>query len=444
MLPDRFGHHNHGSICIRLESARSRGAFASFILLLTFILCWQATRAWIAADFAASEKPEMWRLAARWEPDNADYWSQLGSMEAWDFEPGGLNRAIVDYERAVAVNPHSDRNWLELARIYESRGKISSARAAYQMAQDNHPASSEVAWRYGSFLLRQGDLAAGYTELRRALATDPSLVTSAISECWQTSPNIKAILNFALPAKSDYYVAAINFFMEEKQFDAALEVWNRLLTLREPIKMEQPIPLMNSFIQQNLVAEAKQIWQQALDVTEWPQEREDSGSVVFNGGFEHEPANGGFDWREQSMAGVSYALDTVVFHSGKQSLRVVFDGNANFDFANLLEYMPVERRRIYHFSAYLRAEGITTDSGLRFWIYDPRNPAEVQILTPNMVGTNPWTRVSVDVATGDTTDLLVISLRRIPSWKFDNKLRGTVWVDDVSLVPVGKKPKGNL
>jgi hypothetical protein len=166
--------------------------------------------------------------------------------------------------------------------------------------------------------------------------------------------------------------------------------------------------------------------------------------VVFNGGFEHEPANGGFDWREQGMAGVSYALDTAVFHSGKQSLRVAFDGSANFDFANLLEYVPVERGRIYHFSAYLLAEGITTDSGLRFWIYDPRNPAEVQILTPNMVGTNPWISVNADVVTGETTNLLVISLRRIPSSKFDNKLRGTIWVDDVSLVPDGKKPKGNL
>jgi hypothetical protein len=37
--------------------------------------------------------------------------------------------------------------------------------------------------------------------------------------------------------------------------------------------------------------------------------------------------------------------------------------------------------------------------------------------------------------------LLIIALRRVPSWKFDNKLRGTVWVDDVSLVPVAGGPK---
>jgi len=28
-----------------------------------------------------------------------------------------------------------------------------------------------------------------------------------------------------------------------------------------------------------------------------------------------------------------------------------------------------------------------------------------------------------------------ITLRREPSWKFDNKLSGTVWIDDVALRP---------
>jgi hypothetical protein len=41
--------------------------------------------------------------------------------------------------------------------------------------------------------------------------------------------------------------------------------------------------------------------------------------------------------------------------------------------------------------------------------------------------------VKADVLTGPDTSLLKIILRRKPSWKFDNKLSGTVWVDDVAM-----------
>ncbi len=63
-------------------------------------------------------------------------------------------------------------------------------------------------------------------------------------------------------------------------------------------------------------------------------------------------------------------------------------------------------------------------------IVDPRHTSQVQIVTPDVAGTNPWTLVQTDLVTGSQTQLLRITLRRIPSWKFDNKLSGTVWVDD--------------
>ena len=103
--------------------------------------------------------------------------------------------------------------------------------------------------------------------------------------------------------------------------------------------------------------------------------------------------------------------------------------------------LPSSRSHRYHFAAYLRLEGISTDSGIRFAIYDAFHPAALQILSPDLVGSHPWSLVEADLVTGPETHLLIIALRRVPSWKFDNKLRGTVWVDDVSLVPVSGDPK---
>jgi len=427
---------------IDLSASPSRFLFFVAILLLAGTLAFFAGKVWLAGHLDSSSSPQLWQKATRWEPGNARYWEHLGLYEQWDVMNGHANQPASYLERATAINPQSDRLWLELANAYEIADDQVRARQAYEKAEAARPNSPEVASRYGSFLLRQGELLSGFAEIRRALATDPSLTLSAISECWKTNPNIEAILSRALPAKSGYYVTAIQFFLGEKQFDAAIAVWKRLLILGQPITMAQAIPLVNALIDQNRVAEAEQSWQEALELTNWPKGHHGGESLVFNGGFENEPAQGGFDWRDQSVPGVSYTLDTAVLHSGKQSMRVAFDGRGNFDFTNLLQYVRVQPGQTYHFSAYLRTEAITTDSGMRFSIYDPFHPARVQVLTSQLTGTNPWMPLSTQVTAAADTNFLVIALRRIPSWKFDNKLRGTVWVDDVALTPLGDPRKG--
>jgi hypothetical protein len=44
-----------------------------------------------------------------------------------------------------------------------------------------------------------------------------------------------------------------------------------------------------------------------------------------------------------------------------------------------------------------------------------------------------------DFTTGPQTHLIHILLRRVPSVRFDNKISGTVWVDDVALLPAGAR-----
>jgi hypothetical protein len=233
----------------------------------------------------------------------------------------------------------------------------------------------------------------------------------------------------------------LDYFLTQNQTDAALTVWDRLLGLKQTVQMTQVVPLINGLIRQERVEDALRVWRQALGATSWPQDEGGNSSLVFNGGFEHDLLNGAFDWREDPVSGAAFSSDSDVVHTGRRALRITFDGGANLDFQNLWQFSPVEPRHRYHFAAYLRLEGISTDSGIRFAIYDAFHPAALQILSPDLVGSHPWSLVEADLVTGPETHLLTIALRRVPSWKFDNKLRGTVWVDDVSLVPVPGDPK---
>jgi hypothetical protein len=95
----------------------------------------------------------------------------------------------------------------------------------------------------------------------------------------------------------------------------------------------------------------------------------------------------------------------------------------------------VDAGRSYHFHALLRTDQISTESGPRFSISDPNHSGAVNVLTDNLTGTHSWTASEADFAAGPQTHFVVVRLVRYPSRLFDNKLSGTVWIANLSLVP---------
>jgi hypothetical protein len=424
-----------------LSSVCRRAMFISAAVFLSGTVIFLSVRVYMAARWNASANPELWLRAAKLEPGNAEYWRHAGLLRQWDLDPGDVREAVQYLQVATKVNSRSSGVWMDLADVYATAGDASRASEAYQKAQASFPMSAEVAWRYGNFLLYQEDYSNAYPKLRKAISLDPSLTQSALTECWQANPSVAPIVNGLLPGKSEYYVAAIGFFLSQKLADPALAVWKGQQERRLPLAVDETVALVDALIGENRIVEAQQIWQEGLQVSNWPREPEAKESLVMNGGFENEIANGGFDWREIPLDGASFDFDSAITHSGTRSLRIEFDGTENVNFGHLFQYVPVASGARYHFSAFVRTEGVSTDRGIGFEILDPQHPDRVQVATAELIGTNAWTLLESDLVTGPDTQALKITLRRMPSWKFDNKLSGTVWVDDVALTPAGAQIK---
>src|SRR5277367_854026 len=222
---------------ISLVGACARWSFLVGIVLIAGGLACLAGKVWLAARWDVSGDPDRLVRATSLEPTNAEYWDQLGFYEKWNFERRDLRRAIFYDQRATEANPGSDTYWMDLADAYEAVGQPARALEAFQRAQSVHPISSDVAWRYGNFLLRQRNYSQAFAELRRALVTDPSLTVEAISECSKASDDLPKILTQVLPNQSTYYQAALDYFVAQQQTDAALIVWNQLLVLKPAVKM---------------------------------------------------------------------------------------------------------------------------------------------------------------------------------------------------------------
>lgn len=423
-----------------MEISRDATHGRTLILLVSLavlaVISVQAGKATLASYRSASPRPQDWLRAAQLEPGNGDYWDRLGIYREYDFDNSDLTLAIQYYQKALERNPRSDLYWMHLAGAYEMTGDAGKAREAYEKAKAAYPISAEVAWNYGNFLLRQSQLAAGFTEIQHAVLTDPHLLPLAISRGWQSDPDVSHLFRGLLPPTQEAYFGALDYFCSIHEDEAAMAAWKRLLALKQSLQLPKSFPFLDELIQQQRADDAKQVWREALTAAEWPSAAPEEGSIIWNGGFETEIANGGLDWREVAVAGGSMNIDTTTYHSGTHSLRLDFLGGSNVDFVNVTQYAPVEPTTRYHFRGYLRTDDISTESGFRFVLLDPNHPAELPVSTPDLTGTNAWTPVEASVTTGPETHFLLIQLRRLPSRLFDNKLSGTVWVDDVSLTPL--------
>jgi tetratricopeptide (TPR) repeat protein len=294
-----------------------------------------------------------------------------------------------------------------------------------------------VSWKYGNFLLRQDRLPEAYAEIHRAVMVDPSLIPLAVSRVWHSNPDIHLLLDQVLPDTPGAYSQALAFLTDAQDTTSALEVWRRLIAIDPHTDWKWAYMLTDMLVAKERFEEAGEVWRQAVSMNPGSAPAYAGNSLVYDGGFEQDISGGGFGWRQSDVMGVDFDFDTDDKHSGSRSARLTFDGSKNLAYQDLFQYILVSPSTRYRFQGFLHTDQISTESGMRFEILDPKDQQQLDVLTPNETGTLPWTLEQMDFTTGPHTHLIVIRLARRLSERLDNKLRGTVWIDDVSLVPGG-------
>jgi tetratricopeptide (TPR) repeat protein len=420
---------------IPLEDAGRRWIVLAVSLLIAAVLVFQASEIWLADHRLDSEKIAVMERGAALVPGDASAWDRLGRSREWDFVNSDLPGAIEDYQKAVQVDPLSAHFWMDLASAYESSGDDTRARDAYLRAKSVYPASAEVAFHYGNYLLREQQYPEAYAEFRRAVRTDPTLLPLAISRTWRSSEDVNQLLDNVLPADADAYLQALDFFASIHEGQPALAVWQRLLSLGKSFPLARTFPFFEELIREDRADDARGAWREALAAAGLPHDPPANQNLIWNGNFAQEFANGGLDWRWAPLMGVEIGIDSEPGPNGSRAVRADFNGGSNLSLDQPAQYVPVEPGRSYRFHAFMRTEGITTESGLRFQIADPNHSGALNVQTENFMGSRPWTSVDADLTTGPATHFLLVRLFRDPSRLFENKLEGTVWIADVSLAP---------
>jgi len=424
---------------VSLSSTAARGALAAGALLVTAYLCYFSVRTARAEYYVRQDTLYGYERATQIEPEDAQNWYLLGRHLQYSLEDQDPQRSISSYLKSLEIDPHSTTTWLDLAALYESEGSLAEARRAFLRAQKSYPLSAEVSWRYGNFLLRQGELEPAFVEIRHAVEADAYRAAEAFSRCSRVEPDVDVVLDRVVPNDRNVYLAIIQDLVGEQQIPSALKVWKRLVALRPKLALSEVFLLVASLRQNGYPQEAHEIWQQSVEFAGLAH-LQTPDSAMWDGGFESDAMGQGYTWRFSKVShGVQISFDGKEKHSGQRSLRVSFDGSSDINFRDVCQTVPVQGGTAYELSAWMQTKALTTDKGVRVEL---RGAADAMVTTEPAHGTEPWNRFVVVWEGAKENREVEVCLRRDPSDQEVNKISGTVWVDDLALTPVKKTGAG--
>jgi tetratricopeptide (TPR) repeat protein len=421
---------------LRLSDSLSRGLLVLGAAAVAVVVSFFGIRMALAARAADGTTAIDFEMAARLEPRNPEYWYRLGHYKQYSLEDPDPARATESLHRAIALDPHYTEAWLDLATSFELDGNAEATRDAYGHAERSYPVSAEVAWRYGNYLLRAGDLPHAFEELHRALLADPSRAAAAFSRVYRADPNLDEILAKVLPAKPAVYVDVIAEATSAKQFGVAQEVWAQLLTFHPHLQIRDFSGLADALLYSGADSDARRIWEQGTATLNLSPLLQPQDSVIWDPSFESGISNASFAWQFQPIAqGVRTTFDGTQEHSGRQSLRISFDGkeNPNLDVACAMGL--VEPGGHYLFSGWIKTQELTTKQGISFRLLGLGGDYLPPVLTREVHGTTPWTSIEVPWTAGPKNRRVQVCVRRDPSDDPDVRISGNAWIDDVTLVP---------
>lgn len=396
------------------------------------------SKAYLATLLATTPTVKNLELAAKLDPGDATYQTRLGEIYLYSLEHSNLNLSLSHLKRATELNPRNPVTWLDLASALDSQGNTAQAEACLRRADFLAPTSPDYQWAIGNSFLLHGNVGEAFKHFKMVLAGTTQYNGILFRTAWKASGDPQKILQQLIPNNVNTEFDYLDYLVGTNRYPEAHDVWKRIATSTKTFAPKKAALYIDKLIQARHPGQAYQVWSdlQRKGIIN-ANYVESKRNLLVNGDFEEPLLNIGFDWRVYPIDRVSAGLDETTFHSPAHSFLIEFSGKDNVNYRNFFQYVRVTPGHSYRLHAYMKAQGITTDSGPRLEVRDAYNPGLLEKFTDGLHGTTTgWNSVTLNFTAGPRTKLVIVGIARLPSQKFDNMIAGKVWVDDLSLVAV--------
>jgi hypothetical protein len=393
---------------------------------------YQVIRQGIGAWYFRQGTPEAVQTAILWDSDDPEYFDALAAVTRFYADDGNPHDVVSACETAIRLSPYNAYYWADLGAAYEWSGSSNNALRAFERARQLFPNSPDINWDLANFYVRAGMTSEALRALRKVLPGDSEARRHALELATSATHDTRLILDEMFPIGNSSLLDFFDFLVAKGNLDAAEQAWVRVRKYNLLLDPRRAFPYFDALIQDHEPERASGLWSDLAQ--RFPgQIHASDGDQITNGGFESGILNGGFDWRIMPVEGAVISLDSQYPSGGGRSLRIEFDGMHNLNFYHVFQYILVKPNTRYRFSGFVRAKGISTDSGPRFQILDAYDTRLLFLSAPNVVGSAEWLAQQLEFKTGADTRLLIVRVARPASRKFDNRIAGTAWIGQIEL-----------
>jgi len=373
---------------------------------------------------SATNQLESVNNAIRLSPSNSDAHYLRASLLS---DKELRTEAVRAFEQAATLRPRDYVLWLELGRARDQSGDVKGALAAFGESARLAPFYAQPHWQLGNALLRSGQHEESLAELRRAAASEPKLLPSAINLAWRVlNEDPQAVAQALQPATSAAHLSLATFFAGHGRTANAINHFRAAGTLPQ----EQRRSLLNELLVTKNFAEAHEVWSSGRQV---PQ----SAAAIIDGGFEEPIAldDPGFGWQVgNNPPSVRTSLDPATPHAGSYSLRLDWSGDSDPATPVISQLVLVEPNRRYRLSFAARTHEMLTIGLPVVTVIDPGNGNQTLAQSEAFPrGTSGWQNFMVEFVTGEKTIAVQIIIRRHKCETAPCAAIGHAWVDNVVL-----------
>lgn len=394
--------------------------------LVALLLAWVAWRA-LTLGMAEALSRTNPAAALQWRDDFPE--ALLRKFDPEGDAKGFSAEQVATARSAIQTTPLDGRGYRLLAQQEELNRNFVSAENIYGLAAARGPRDLPSQSWLTKRALARGDYARAFAYIDQMLRVQPELMptlSKALITLLDNAPiqaDLAGLLERNPPWRSDLLIRLMTFC---KNSPALFGLMERLRLAPPGLSEVELSKWIDRLGNDRQWGAAYLIWVQSL-----PFEARQHIGNVYNGGFEIEPSDSGFDWRMVSIPGATISRAQVTGASDLMALSVDFEGR-RVPFKNVRQLLALSPGS-YRFEGRVRLDDLTSERGL-VWTLTCAEDGRVIAETEPMSGHRPWSGFGVNlVVPTSLCNGQWLTLRipaRIPA---EQLVGGTAWFDNLQI-----------
>lgn len=423
---------------VNSPARRAAVALATLVLFAALALAsWTNLVAGVLTDERVNVNKDWLTAGITHAPNSALLNARIARTEMLE-EERDLSEAESRAIRAINISPWDFNHRLLLASIEEAKGDRDAAEKSLRDGLRLAPNNTDVHWRLANLLFREGKYRAALDEFRIVTSSNNSYLPVTLDMIYRASGGNFAAVEAVTPPDPRSRLALSAYLLKQSKVSEAARVFDSIDRNARLASNESPA-FINGLIAQDQIEMARALW---VNLVGGSTDASEYRALIWNGSFETVvPAElAQFDWTISSSNFARIAVDAAYAHTGARALRIDF---LNRDTTRLdgevKQLISIRAGARYRLSYFVKTDGLVTTEGPRIVVEDRTTSKSIIESEAVAAGSKDWEPLTVDFIAPAVGTALIIKIKRVPRFSYDEPMRGRLWFDDFTLTEQGSR-----